>query len=183
MMISRLGGLPAALSVLILGSAAAARAQGTGQSAPAASPASPQPQLAQPTVSQPQAASLGSHTPPLAPLATLSAQPAAPTAAPVSADIGLPSPTPAQNPPANSDLRSKMKEDEQHFHDKSAAAKSEFELRQTEEKKAFAATLSDKGFWERGRLKRQFRAAQAKRRREFEEEQAKKRRTYEWRYP
>ncbi|MDD5301790.1 MAG: hypothetical protein PHS14_01670 [Elusimicrobia bacterium] len=86
-------------------------------------------------------------------------------------------------PPLGSELRGKLKEDERHFGEKSAAAKREFDLREAEEKKGFEATLADKGFWERRSLTRAFRADQAKRHREFNDEQETKRRTYEWRYP
>ena len=86
-------------------------------------------------------------------------------------------------PPIGSDLRNKLKEDKQHFGEKSASAKHEFDLRQAEEKKAFEATPRDTGFWETRRLNRQFREAQAKTRREFTAEQETNRRTYEWRYP
>jgi hypothetical protein len=92
-------------------------------------------------------------------------------------------PMSGQDAPLGSDLRSKIKEDGEHFREQGAAAKREFDLRQAEEKKTFEATLADAGFWEKRRLRREFRAAQAKRLREFSAEQAKKRRTYEWRYP
>jgi hypothetical protein len=88
-----------------------------------------------------------------------------------------------QDAPLGSDLRGKIKEDGEHFREQDAASQREFELSQAEERKAFETKLEDKGFWERRRLKRQFRAAQALRRKEFNAEQAKKRRMYEWRYP
>lgn len=106
------------------------------------------------------------------------------TTAPVTTSAVNPMmPVPAPSAPLGSELRSKIKEDEQHFHEQSAAAKREFDLRQAEERKEFEATSADKGFWERRRLMRQFRADQTKRRQEFNEAQEKKRRTYEWRYP
>ena len=87
-------------------------------------------------------------------------------------------------PPAlGSDLHGKIKDDEQHFTEKSAAAKREFHLRQLEEKKAFEATPRSVGYWELRRLRRQFLTAQAVSRREFDAEQEKKRRTYQWRFP
>jgi hypothetical protein len=90
---------------------------------------------------------------------------------------------PTPPPPLGSELRNKLKVDEAHFIEKSAVAKSDFALRETAEKKEFDTTLGDKGFWERRRLTRAFRAEQAKRRRTFNDEQEAKRRTYEWRYP
>lgn len=102
--------------------------------------------------------------------------------APVSIIATPPVPKP-QPPPLGSELRGKLKVDEEHFNEKSAAARKDFDLREAEEKKAFEATLADAGFWERRRLTRAFRGEQAKRARLFNDEQEAKRKTYEWRYP
>ena len=116
--------------------------------------------------------------------------PAIPPAAVLIATAPVPNTTativPAPQAPApvlGEELRKKLKADEKHFEDKSAAAQRAFDLRQAEEKKTFESTLLDKGFWKRRRLKRAFRAEQAQRRIEFDNEQNAKRRTYEWRYP
>ena len=110
-------------------------------------------------------------------------QPATVVTTTLSATIPLINPIAPAVPQFGSELRGKIKGDEQHFHEQSVVAKSEFGLRQAEERKGLAATLADKGFWERRRLTQQFHADQAKRRQDFNEEQEKKRRTYEWRYP
>jgi hypothetical protein len=90
---------------------------------------------------------------------------------------------PAPSPTFSNDLRGRIRGDEEHYYEQKAAAKSEFDLRQATEQRDFEATLAGKGFWESRRLRRQFRAAQAKSRLEFDTEQETKRRTYEWRYP
>ena len=108
--------------------------------------------------------------------------PAAATPAP--AVLGYPqNPAVVTPPPLGSDLRGRIKADEQHYAEKSAAARREFEQRQAAEYAEFSATLADKGFWERRRLTKAFKAAQAERLRAFNAEQEKNRRTYEWRYP
>jgi hypothetical protein len=146
-------------------------------------PSSPVPLTTLPkTSAQPVPFNAGPARPsPLKPAAT----PAAPAAVtPAPAVLGYPqNPAAAPAPALGSELRGRIKEDERHFGDKSAEAKRAFERRQAEEYKEFAATLANKGFWERRRLTKEFKAAQAKRRKEFNDEQEAKRRTYEWRYP
>lgn len=112
------------------------------------------------------------------------AAPAPAAVAPAPAVLGYPQkPDVVTPPPLGSDLRGKIKEDERHYAEKSAAEKREFEERQAAEYAEFTATLAGKSFWERRRLTKAFKAAQAERRREFNAEQETKRRTYEWRYP
>lgn len=82
-----------------------------------------------------------------------------------------------------SELRSRIREQEQHFREKGAEAAREFNLRQAEERKEFAAATAEKGFWERRRLTREFHATQAKQRLAFNKEQEKRRRANEWRFP
>lgn len=97
--------------------------------------------------------------------------------------LPVPKPAPTADEPLGKELHDRVRENASHFRDQSASAKRAFDLSQTVERREFEATLADKGFWERGRLKREFRAAQNKRRKEFDAEQEKKRKTYEWRYP
>lgn len=97
--------------------------------------------------------------------------------------LPVPKPAPTAEEPLGKELHDRVRESASHYRDQSASDKRAFDLSQTVERKEFEATLSDKGFWERGRLKRDFREAQRKRRKEFDAEQEKKRRTYEWRYP
>jgi len=85
------------------------------------------------------------------------------------------------DPPLGSELSAKVKEERRRYVETSASAKLEFEARQAEEKKDFDETPRDTGFWETRRLRREFRAAQAKSRLEFNAEQEKKRQTYGWR--
>lgn len=104
--------------------------------------------------------------------------------APTPTVLGYPqNPAVVTPPPLGSDLRGRIKEDEQHYAEKSAAVKREFDQRQAAEYAEFTATLAGKSFWERRRMTKAFKAAQAERRREFNAEQETKRRTYEWRYP
>lgn len=145
----------------------------------------------QPSAPQPKPAP--QQTPPLWPSNTTVPQPAPPaqpvppapiatTTAPVTVLIPPP-PAVQKNPPLGSEQLGKIRENEQHYREQNAAAELEFDARQAQERKEFAATVAGKGFWERRRQTREFRAGQARRRKEFDAEQEKKRLTYEWRYP
>jgi len=105
------------------------------------------------------------------------------TVATTSATFTSPTPSPIPEPTLGSELHSQIRENAQHFREKSAADKVAFALRQATELREFKETRAGLGFWERSRLARKFRAEQAQRRKEFDAEQETQRKTYEWRYP
>lgn len=92
--------------------------------------------------------------------------------------LSIPSPSPA----LGNDLRIRVREQERHYLEQSAAAKNAFNLRQAEERKEFEATPVE-GLFENRRRTQEFRGAQTKRRVEFNKQQEKKRLASEWRFP
>lgn len=174
----------AAAGLLLLCSAASADPSPTNQPSPPPLTVTPGASVVPVTPSLPVQPAPAPVNPPVAP--ALPVQQAPLPAAPSTTTITIPVSPPAQKappPPLGSELRNKLKVDEQHFIEKSAAAKLEFDQRELAERKEYDATIAGKGFWERRRLTKEFRAQHAKLRREFNDEQEAKRKTYEWRYP
>ena len=69
------------------------------------------------------------------------------------------------------------------FLERNAVAVVEFSRREALERKTFEASVADKNFWERRRLRKAFRALQSRRRREFVAEQEAERKADRARNP